>query len=496
MFINRRQSNGYGLAARERDSGREGESREQPLAMSGLQLALLLSAMFMGQFDFFVVNVAAPSLRADLHVGGGSLELIVGGYAFGYAAGLVTGGRLGDLFGYRRLFVLGMTGFVLASLACGFAQNPSELIGARLGEGLAAAAMLPQVLALITATYPIPRRSWAIAWYGVASGVGAVAGQVLGGALVSADVMGLGWRVIFLVNVPIGGIAAVLAWRMLPTSISVNRTRLDVLGALGTATAVAALLFPFMVGQGDGWPLWTWGVMCVAAPLAWLTWRWEAFLANHGGIPLFDTRLFRVSTYRAGLAANAAFFCYFGSFMFILTLLLQDGLGLDALRAGLVFAPAGCTFSIGAFSGRPLLSRYGPRVVLFAGLVTASSLCSIIIVLYTSGVHPSLAWIVGATATASLGNGVVLPSLLGAALANVPIAQAGLAAGTLNTAQQFASALGVAVIGTLFFLESAHPREDYPRAMMWSTGVDVVLVLLVVLLIWLPVRSKVIRVEL
>src|SRR6185437_16822527 len=168
--------------------------------MTGRALAVLLTATFMGQFDYFVVNVAAPGLQRDLHATGALLEMVVGGYAFAYAAGLITGGRLGDLFGHRRLYVAGMIAFAVSSLACGAAQSPAELIVARLAQGLSAAAMLPQVLALITATIPAAARPRALGFFGLAAGAGSIGGQVLGGALVSADVAGLSWRAIFLIN--------------------------------------------------------------------------------------------------------------------------------------------------------------------------------------------------------------------------------------------------------------------------------------------------------
>src|SRR5579859_6905858 len=169
-----------------------------------LMLPVVLLAMFMAGFDIWVVNVAAPSLQRDLHVSDASLQLIVGGYAFMYASGMVTGGRLGDLLGYRRLFMIGVASFALASLLCGLAQSPAELVVARLLQGPTGAAMVPQVLALITATFPARERSRALAWFGVTVGVGFVSGQVLGGGLIEADPFGLGWRAIFLVNVPVG----------------------------------------------------------------------------------------------------------------------------------------------------------------------------------------------------------------------------------------------------------------------------------------------------
>ena len=459
--------------------------------LSGRVLAVLLSAMFMGQFDFFVVNVAAPSLRADLHASNGALQLIVGGYAFAYAAGLVSGGRLGDLYGYRRLFVAGMAGFALASLACSLARSPGQLVAARLAQGLTAAAMLPQVLALIAATVPAPFRPRAIAWYGVSGGLGSIAGQVLGGALITADVAGLGWRAIFLVNVPVGAVVAILAWRMLPTPQRRQRPGLDPLGAIGAAVTVGAVLVPLTIGRSEGWPAWTWVCMASVIPLGSLTWWWQRHLAGAGGTPLLDVSLLHTRTFRAGLAANAAFMCYFGSFMFTLTLLLQAGLGLDAFGAGLVFAPAGVTFSIGALAGRPLLGRYGRRIVLAGSLLTATSLGLLALSLLISGTHTALAWIVVPTAMASLGNGIVLPSLIGAALVDIAPERAGLAAGALNTAQQFASAIGVATVGALFFtaLSASHGVFGYPVAMTWAATADFALVLLVAALIHLSVRA-------
>ena len=460
-------------------------------AMSAGMLAVLLSAMFMGQFDFFVVNVAAPSLRADLHASDGALQLIVGGYAFAYAAGLVTGGRLGDLFGYRRLFIAGMAGFALSSLACSLATDPGQLVVARLTQGLTAAAMLPQVLALITAAVPAPSRPRAIGWYGVASGLGAIAGQVLGGALITANLAGLGWRAIFLVNVPIGAVAAILAWRMLPNPPRRQQPDLDPLGAIGAAATVGAVLVPLTLGRSEGWPAWTWVCMVAAIPLAAATLAWQRRLTESGGTPLLDVTLLRTPTFRAGLAANAAFMCYFGSFMFTLTLLLQAGLGLNAFGAGLVFAPAGVTFSLGALAGPPLLARCGRRSVLAGSLLTAASLGLLALSLHIGGTHTALAWIVVPTAAASLGNGIVLPSLIGGALVDVSPERAGLAAGALSTAQQFASAIGVATVGALFFtaLRASHGILGYPVAMTWAAAADFALVALVAALVELSIRA-------
>jgi len=188
-------------------------------------LPVVLMAMFMAGFDIWAVNVAAPSLQRDLHVSDAALQLIVGGYAFMYASGMVTGGRLGDLFGYRRMFMTGVITFAAASLLCGFARSPGELVGARLLQGLTGAVMVPQVLALITAAFPVRERTRALAWFGVTMGLGFVTGQILGGGLIQANILGLGWRAIFLVNVPVGIMALIAQTgkkgicRWLPASI-------------------------------------------------------------------------------------------------------------------------------------------------------------------------------------------------------------------------------------------------------------------------------------
>lgn len=181
-----------------------------------LLLPVILAALFMYGFDLNVVNVAIPSLQRELRAGQAALELIVGGYAFSYAAGLVTGGRLGDLVGHRRMFLLGMAAFTAASVLCGIAGSPAELVGARLVQGLAAATMVPQILALIVSNYPPAARPKALAWFGVTAAVSGVFGQVGGGLLLDADVLGLGWRVIFLLNLPVGVVVMALAARVLP----------------------------------------------------------------------------------------------------------------------------------------------------------------------------------------------------------------------------------------------------------------------------------------
>ena len=444
-----------------------------------MMLPVILSATFMALFDFFVVNVAAPSLSHDLHAGPAALELVVGGYAFTYAAGMVTGGRLGDLFGYRRLFLTGMTAFAVASLLCGLAQTPGQLVAARLLQGLTGAAMVPQVLALITATFPVEERPRAMSWFGVTMGVGAVAGQVLGGLLLNADLFGLGWRAIFLINVPVGLAAVIFAARLLPGNRAAHRPRLDPVGALGVSASLALALVPLIIGREEGWPAWTWVSLAAALPALLLTLRWERRLTRHGRDPLLDLTLFRDRSFSAGLPINAAFMAYFGSFMFAMTLLLQGGLGMSALDAGLTFAPLGVLFAMTSVLGRPLIARYGVGVIAAGGLLGAVGLLALAAELQAMGGTITAPWLIPPTALIGLGNGLAFPALIGAVLTGVRPTHAGAAAGVITTTQQFASAAGVAVLGALFFgILGAHPSGDgFAAAAEAVTLVGVALVL-------------------
>ena len=341
----------------------------QPGSRRWLMLPVVLLAMFMAGFDIWVVNVAAPSLQRDLGVSDAALQLIVGGYAFMYASGMVTGGRLGDLVGYRRMFMIGVASFAVASLLCGLAQSPAELVGARLLQGLTGAAMVPQVLALITATFPAPERSRALAWFGVTMGLAFVSGQILGGLLLQANILGLGWRAIFLVNVPVGAAALIAAAIVVPHARGHRRPRLDPLGAAGVSASVALALVPLTLGHDEGWPAWTWICLAACLPAFVLTLAWERRLTRRGGEPLLDLPLFRDRAFSAGTAVNFALMFFFGSFMFVLTLLLQAGLGQSPLRAGLQAGPLALAFTTMSILGPRLAARLGPwSITIGAGL--------------------------------------------------------------------------------------------------------------------------------
>jgi len=443
-----------------------------------LMLPVVLMAMFMAGFDIWAVNVAAPSLQRDLHVSDAALQLIVGGYAFMYASGMVTGGRLGDLFGYRRMFMIGVVSFAAASLLCGLAQSPGELVVARLLQGLTGAAMVPQVLALITATFPVRERGRALAWFGVTMGIGFVSGQILGGGLIEADVFGLGWRAIFLVNVPVGILALVAAAVVVPPAWAQRRPRLDPLGAIGVSASLALALVPLTLGRDQGWPPWTFLSLAASLPLLGLTVAWERRLARRGGEPLLDLPLFRDRAFSAGLVVNLGLVFFFGSFMFVLTLLLQEGLGQSPLRAGIETLPLAAAFISMSILSPRFSARLGPRSITLGACVTGLGTIALVITGVRYGANLTGWGLAPATVLIGTGQGIALPSLIGAALTHVQPQRAGAAAGILTTTQQFGAAAGIAVIGAVFYsaLGSTPSTGAFVLAMVVAMSVNVVLV--------------------
>jgi EmrB/QacA subfamily drug resistance transporter len=458
-------------------------------------LPVVLTAMFMAGFDIWAVNVAAPSLQRDLHVSDAALQLIVGGYAFMYASGMVTGGRLGDLFGYRRMFMLGVVSFAAASLLCGLAQSSGELVTARLLQGLTGAIMVPQVLALITATFPVHERSRALAWFGVTMGVGFVSGQILGGGLIQANIFGLGWRSIFLVNVPVGVLALVAAALVVPHAWGQRRPRLDPLGAVGVSLSIALALVPLTLGRDEGWPPWTWASLAAALPVLGLTLWWERRLARRGGEPLIDLPLFRDRTFSAGLVVNFGLVFFFGSFMFVLTLLLQAGLGQSPLHAGFEVLPLAAAFTLMSILSPRFSARLGARSITLGASITTLGTIALAVTGARYGAGLTGWDLAPATVLIGLGQGIALPLLIGAVLTHVRPQRAGAAAGILTTTQQFGAASGIAVIGAVFYaaLGAAPDRGTFVSAMVVAMSVNAALVAVAAAMTWLLPRRAAAR---
>ncbi|WCB94723.1 Drug efflux pump JefA [Baekduia alba] len=414
-------------------------------------LAVVLTASFLALFDLFVVNVGAPSIARDLDAGDGALQLVIAGYSFTYAVGLVTGARLGDRYGRRPLFLAGMALFTCSSTLCGAAPTVETLVAARLLQGAGAATMVPQVLATIQDLFGPTERPRAFAAFGAVAGAGSVAGQVLGGVLLAADSFGLGWRTAFLIQVPIGAAALLAGRALLPRTRAASAARLDPAGVALLTVALGLLLAPLTLGRDSGWPAWAF-VALAAAPAAL-----AALLAHQrrAAAPLLPLELFADRGFDAGLAINVCFYAEISSFFLVITLLLQDRLGLAPLAAGLTFAPLGVGFVTASVRGRGLAPRFGAATVLRAGLaVVIATLAALVAVTALAGDALTGLAVAPFMAVIGAGNGLVLPALLNASLAQIAPALAGSAAGVLVTAQQVGATLGVAAVGTLYFATS------------------------------------------
>jgi EmrB/QacA subfamily drug resistance transporter len=414
-------------------------------------LAVVLTGTFMVVLDFFIVNVAMPAMQSDLHAGTGAIEWVVAGYGLTFATFLITAGRLGDQLGRRRMFSLGLALFTLASAACGLAPSPAVLVVARLVQGLAAALLSPQVLSIIGVVYQGPDRVRAISIYGIVLGLAAVGGQLIGGVLVQADIAGLGWRSCFLINVPIGLIALAIAARAVPESRAGTVSRLDLVGTALVTLGLVDIVLPLVEGRQHGWPAWTW--LCLgAAPITLgLFAVHQRRLSRRGGAPLLDPALFRERAFSAGLVTQLVFFSSMASYFLVLALYLQQGRGLDALQAGLVFTILAAAYLVASAYAPGLTPRLGRRLPAIGGLVLAAGHGLLALSVADIGTGGSVALLVPGMLLEGAGMGLVITPLTSTVLGSLEPENAGAAAGALSTMQQVGNALGVAVTGVIFF---------------------------------------------
>ncbi|WP_205825881.1 MFS transporter [Microbispora catharanthi] len=402
----------------------------------------MLTGVFVAILDFFIVNVAIPTMQRDLRAGPAAIEWMVAGYALAYGSGLVLGGRLGDVFGRRRMFALGLALFTLASVACGLAPDAGSLVAARVVQGAAAAVLAPQVLAIIRTEYSGAAQARAVNAYALTMGLAAVFGQLAGGLLIQADLFGLGWRACFLINLPIGAAALAATWRVIPESRAAGAVRLDLGGAALVTLALAATLLPLIEGREQGWPVWTWISFALAVALL------LAYARRRHDSPLIDLALFRERAVTAGLLTNLAFSMGMAAYFLIFAVYSQEGRGLDALHAGLVFTPIGAGYLAASLLAPRLAARFGRQIIAFGGLTRAVSLAVLLVAV--AGNAP-IGWLVPVLAVDGAGMGLVLSPIMGTVLSRVAPHHAGGAAGALTTAQQVGGALGVGIIGIVFY---------------------------------------------
>jgi EmrB/QacA subfamily drug resistance transporter len=439
--------------------------RQEPATEYGWgPLFVVLAGTFMTFLDFFIVNVALPSVQHDLRAGPAAIQLVVAGYGLTFAAGMITGGRLGDLYGRRRMFAIGLALFTVTSAACGLAPNATFLIIARVLQGAAGAMMTPQVLAILGTVYAGQRRAKAFAMYGMAMGIAGVLGQLLGGLLIQADIAGSSWRGIFLINVPVGVAALLLTGRLVPESRG-ERSQLDLAGTALATLGLAAIILPLAEGEQHGWPLWTWLSLAAGPVLLGTFAGQQARRRRAGRAPLVDPALFRGRAFGVGSLAALTYSVVPPAFFFVLALYLQDGRGLSALFSGVVFTAVGVGFFAAMLLTQAMTARLGKQILALGAVVTAAG--SVIMALTASA--SSSGELLPGLAIAGFGMGMVLVPLSATVLQNVEPRQAGSGAGVLATFQQVGGALGVAVIGTVFF--GALHTGAFPHAFALSMAV-------------------------
>jgi len=431
-------------------------ARHHTVELSAVGVLILLAGAFLPIMDFFITNVALPSIDSSLHASAASLQLVIAGYGVTYAALLVLGGRLGDRYGRHRLFLAALIGFVLASLACGRAPSVGVLIAARIVQGATAALLVPQVLATFHHTLEGERKARALALYGATSGIAAVVGQLVGGLLVSADIAGTSWRPIFLVNVPIGLVVLLVAARIVPATRSEHPVGVDLPGTVLFAATLVALLVPLTEGHSLGWPWWTSMLLALAVVLGAVTYAVEKRAERRGEVPLLPPSLLRLPSMSRGLLMVLAFSIGFGAFMFVFALTVQDGLHADALHGGLAILPMALLFFAGSVLAPRLISRFGRAAMSTGALLQLAGLAWLVAVLLMDWPHVSLWAMAAPLALAGAGQSMLFAGLFRSVLADVPAHLGGIGSGTLITLQQSGLALGVATLGTLYIGLAPH----------------------------------------
>jgi EmrB/QacA subfamily drug resistance transporter len=423
-------------------------------APKGLWLILIitLAATFMQLLDTTITTVAVPSIQLSLHATFGEEQLILAGYSLAFACVLITGGRLGDRFGRRRLFLIGMTLFTLASAACGAAPTGVTLVVFRVVQGMCAGLMFPQVLAILQVTFPAGLRQKALGFYGATIGLASVLGPVLGGALIKLNLFGWDWRTIFLVNVPIGATALVAGLRRLPESTAPDAARLDLPGAATVTTGLFLLVLPLAIGQSENWPTWSLVMLAASVPVFIAFALYERALTRRpGSSPLLRTSLFQQRSFSAGLLLCLVFYFGLASFFFVFVLMLQDGFGYSAILAGVTVLPFAVMTAVGSGISTGIVRRLGKWTLLIGCLLSAAGMAGVVLTVHVAGTSLHGFELAPALIVGGAGLGLVLAPVTGVILGGIRPHDAGAASGALSTVGQVGSAAGIAIAGLIFF---------------------------------------------
>jgi len=443
-------------------------------------LAVILAAAFLVGLDFFVVNVSIPSIRANLHATFGEVQLVIASYGLTYSVLLISGGRLGDIYGRKRMFIWGVAAFTAASMLCGLAPSPASLIGARALQGISGALLFPQVLAIMQVTFPQNERAKAFGLFGTIIGTSSFSGNVLGGLLVSANVFDLSWRPIFLINLPVGLLTVIAALKFVKESRSPKARHLDLGGVAILTLALTLLLYPLIQGREAGWPVWAFVCLAAFLPTMFVFVQYEKRVTAAGGSPLVALDLFEDKAFVTGLFSGICFFSGAAAFFLISTIFLQNGLGYSPREAGLTFAWFAIAFLGSSLATVRIQPRLGSRIINLGAALMITGLTSLLLLTAWRGSLLGGLELAPVLLIYGTGQGFVMPTLISTILINIKGHDAGSASGVLSTVQQASFATGVAVIGTVFFsvLGAGTSTSAFVHALRVAFSVNIALLVM------------------
>lgn len=455
-------------------------------------LSILLAAPLLSVLDVFIINVAIPSIKRGIHAKDGEVQLIIALYLLGYASFQITSGRAGDYLGRKRVFIAGLFLFTFFSCLCGFSQTPVELIIFRFFQGVSAAIMTPQTIAMMQFIFPGPKeRTKAVGLYGIVMGLATIIGQFLGGLLSNTHFTIPGWRLIFFVNLPVGIIAIAAAAIFLKETPKNKNDRPDYYGACTLTACLFSLIIPLIIGREEGWPLWSFGLLTFSLLLFRYFIKDQQEKLTTGLAPLVNMRLFKIKDFNRGIITVVFYFTMHTSYLLMISIYLQNGLQINGYQNGLFFVVFGLSASVSSFLSIRAVSLYGKKVLQAGAAIMLVSFFLQGFYLNKQSSHLNIFLQMGFY---GFGGGIVLPSLLSMALRSVPLKFAGAASGIYATVQQASSALGISIIGGIFYhiLDNAGGKPaNYNSAFHYGLAAEICCILVVSYLLYkLPQNEK------